>query len=267
MKIEIRIVDKEKGIVQITGADERWYSKALKPEKDITSIEDYMFVPSVTWVCGHYPKGIAFYKWLADRSWNEAEALKNAAGNKGSKVHQAIGMYLTGSEIKMNDSFVNDAGNPEELTVEEYDCIVSFTEWYKTLNNPKMLASEITVFNDIEGYAGTVDLLIEIDGETWLIDFKTSQQVWPEYELQVSAYKHANLPTNSNIKLGILQIGYRRNKNKYKFTEIEDKYPLFLAAKSIWANETAAEKPKWQTYPLSVKLGEVSKTIKEELIK
>jgi len=266
MKIEIRVVDKKKKIIQITTPDERWYAKALKPEKDITSMADYRFVPSVTWIAGHYPKGIGFYKWLADRGWDEAEALKNAAGNKGSKVHQAIGMYLTGSEIKMDDSFANDNGKPEELTIEEYDCILSFTEWYKTLISPKLLASEITVFNDIEGYAGTVDLLLEIDKEVWLIDFKTGQQIWPEYELQISAYKHATLPVNGNVKLGILQIGYRRNKNGYKFTEIDDKYDLFLSAKKIWANETAGEKPKQKDYPLSVKLGEVSRTIKDELL-
>lgn len=260
MKIEVRVVDKERNIIQITTPDERWYAKALKPEKDIKSMDDYKFVPSVTWIAGHYPKGIGFYKWLADRGWDEAEAIKQAAGNKGSKVHQAIGMYLSGERVKIDDKFLNnDTGQMEELTVEEYDCLLSFTNWYLTLKNPKLLASEITVFNDIEGYAGTVDCLMEIDGEVWLIDFKTSQQVWPEYELQVSAYKHATLPVNAT-KVGILQVGYRKNGKNYKFTEIEDKYDLFLAAKQIWANETAGEKPKQKDYPMFVELPQIKNT-------
>ena len=198
---------------------------------------------------------------------DEAEALKNAAGNKGSKVHQAIGMYLTGYEIKINESLPNFDGKPEELTVEEYDCLLSFVRWYGTLKNPKVLSTEITVFNDSEGYAGTVDCLMEIDGEVWLIDFKTSQQVWPEYELQVSAYKHAELPVNIAPKLAILQIGYRKNKDGYKFNEIQDKYDLFLAAKQIWKNETEGEKPKQRDYPLSVKLDGNNGKLIDKLLK
>jgi hypothetical protein len=253
MKIEIRVLNKEKNVVQITTPSERWYAKALKP--DVKDMSDYKFVPSVTWIAGHYPKGIPFYRWLADKGWDEAEAIKQAAGNKGSKVHQAIGMYLSGERITMDAKLTNhDTGQQEELSVEEYDCLLSFTQWYATLDNPKTIATEITVFNDIEGYAGTVDWLVEIGGELWLIDFKTSQQVWPEYEIQVSAYKHATLPVEKAPKLGILQIGYKKNKNGWKFTEIEDKYDLFLSAKAIWANETAGEKPKQKDYPLFVEL-------------
>lgn len=263
MKIEVRVVNKDKQIIQITTPDERWYAKPLK--KKITSMADYKFVPSVTWIAGYYPKGTQFYKWLASKGWDEAESIKNAAGNKGSKVHQAIGMYLAGDKIKIDDKFLNqDTKQLERLTVEEYDCILSFVDWWATLINPEILVNDTsdgsglgTVFNDIENYAGTVDLLAKIDGELWLIDFKTSQQVWPEHEIQISAYKHATLPVQGSPRLGILQIGYRKNKNGYKFTEIEDKYDIFLAAKKIWANETAGERPKQKDYPLFVQLPKV----------
>ena len=33
-------------------------------------------------IAGHYPKGIAFYKWLAEKGWDESQALKSAAGDK-----------------------------------------------------------------------------------------------------------------------------------------------------------------------------------------
>jgi hypothetical protein len=74
MKKEIREV--KDGIVQITTVDERWYVKALKDEEGILKV---VFVPSITWIAGHYPKGIAFYKWLAGKGWDEAEALKQSA--------------------------------------------------------------------------------------------------------------------------------------------------------------------------------------------
>jgi hypothetical protein len=245
MKKIIREI-KEQGIVQITIADERWYQKGE------------LFVPSVTWITGHYPKGIAFYKWLADKSWDEAEAIKAAAGDKGSKVHNAIMDLIAGKKIDMDSKYLNpSSGETEELTLEEYECLMSFAEWFNA-NKPKVLHNEVVVFNEKEGYAGTVDLICKIGKEYWLIDFKTSQNVWPEYELQVSAYKHAL--KNKKIKLAILQLGYRRNKSSYKFTEIEDKFDLFLAAKQIWANECANVEPKKKDYPssllLNLKVGE-----------
>ena len=105
MKKIIKIVDKEKNIIQITVCDERWYVKdSVNP---VTRLPEYKFVPSVTWIAGHYPKGIGFYKWLANTGWNESEAIKNAAGDKGSKVHSAIVDLIDGKEVKMDSQYEN----------------------------------------------------------------------------------------------------------------------------------------------------------------
>jgi hypothetical protein len=55
----------------------------------------------------------------------------------------------------------------------------------------KPVLTETTVWNASEGYAGTFDLLVEIDGELWLIDVKTSRSLWPEHLMQLSALKNA----------------------------------------------------------------------------
>lgn len=256
MKKEFRIVDEKKGIIQITCVDERWY--AFESKNKETGLPEYKFLPSVTWICEYYPKGIAFYKWLAGKGWDEAESIKVAAGDKGSKVHQAIGDLLEGKAIKMTGIYNNPTTNaPEELTVEEYECILSFVLWYKTVK-PEIIAREFVIVNKEEGYAGTVDILCWIEDELYFVDIKSSQYVWPNHELQISAYSHAPIDhlikTESPHKLAILQVGYRRNKRHYKFTEIEDKYDEFLATKVIWANETKGVTPSQKDYPLSIKL-------------
>jgi len=235
MKIEIKKV--QNGILRVTTTDERWYQIGET------------FLPSVTWICGHYPKGIAFYKWLADKGWDEAEAIKSAAGDKGSKVHKAIEDILKGKTVKYDSKYRNPSTEElEELTPQEYGCVMSFVDWAKE-TNPEVIATEYTVINQELGYAGTVDFKAKINGQVYLIDLKTSQQVWPEHELQVSAYKHADKGVE---KLAILQVGYNRNKAKYKFTDIEDKFDLFLAARQIWVNETAGTVPLQKDYPLTL---------------
>jgi len=259
MKKIIKEADKKKGIVQITTIDERWYFQPGKNEG--TGLPEYQFVPSSTWIAGYYPKGIGFYKWLAQKGWDEAEAIKQAAGDKGSKVHQAIDVLLNGKIVKITDKFLNPTtGQEEELTLEEYETILSFVEWWKE-RKPAIIAKEFVVFNEKEGYAGTVDCLARIGDKVYLIDYKTSQAIWPEYELQVSSYKHALNPQDfvglgetEEINLMILQLGYKRNKNAWKESEIEDKFELFLHAKAIWANENGDEKPKQKDYPLEIQL-------------
>lgn len=254
MKKEIGIVDESKGIYRVTTADERWY--AIPHEDPTTGLPGYRYIPSVTWICGHYPKGVPFYKWLAEKGWDESQALKNAAGDKGSKVHNAIEDLIAGETVKMDAKYMNNSSKQEEeLTLEEYEAVIAFAEWANEVK-PKFLHKEMTVISEKYGFAGTVDCIAEIDGEVYVIDWKTSQYIWPEYELQVSAYLEAlkEMKVVKDAKLGILQVGYKRNKKSYKWNVLEPQFELFLAARSIWSKECAGDKPKQRDYPLAVKI-------------
>ena len=254
MKKEIRIVDKEKGIVQVTTADERWYIKSV-PNKD-TLLPENVYVPSVTWIAGFYPAGIGFYKWLATKGWDEAEALKIQAGEKGSKVHLAIADIFLGKEVRIDSKYPNKDGILEELTVEEIECIQSFLDWQKE-NPGEVIAFETVLFSDQYNYAGTADLIYKIGEEYRLIDLKTSQNIWPSHEIQVSAYRECiingengfqKLPPTADLKLGILQLGYKLNKRHFKFNEIEPQFDLFIAAQKIWQKEAGNQSPKQRDY-------------------
>ena len=241
-------------IVQCTISDERWYIKDVNGKN--------LFVPSVTWITSYYPKGIGFYKWLANTGWDESEAIKVAAGDKGSKVHAAVVDLIDGKKIRMDSQYPNsETGILEELKLEEYEAIMSFRDWFNEAE-PKVIDREFVVWgNDI--YAGTVDLLCEINEEIWLIDNKTSKSIWPDFELQVSAYKHALNPSynlKQPVKLGILQLGYGLNRKGFKLTEIQDKYELFKGAYSFWKNENENVKPKIKDYPETLELTKVVKS-------
>ena len=245
MRRIVKVLSEDQKTIQLTVADERWYIKYDDEQKNP------VYYPSVTWIAGYYPKGIGFYKWLANTGWNEAEAIKNAAGDKGSKIHRAIEDLIDGKVVAMESSYINNTTEQlEALTLEEYECILSFSRWWNEVK-PITVARDLTVFNEQEFYAGTMDYLCKIDNQQWLIDFKTSQNIWPEHELQISAYKHAQ---EKEVRLAILQLGYQRNKNKFKFTEINDKFDLFLAAKKIWQEEVGKVQPLQKDLPTFIQL-------------
>ncbi len=298
MKKIIRTVDEERDILQVTVSDERWYMKAGRDP--VTDLPTYLPVPSVTWIAGHYPKGIGFYRWLADKGWDEAEAIKVAAGDKGSVVHAVIEMILRGEEVRV-DTKVRDRARETEfeayerdLTFEELLCVQSFINWRADLQKTyimEVLATEVTVFSEIYGYAGTVDLIMRLthketgEVEKWVVDFKTSKQVWTEYLMQVSAYRVAlengenpimernangtdtgKMVDLSGLKTAILQVGYERNKAGYKWTVVEDNFDLFLTAKKIWQNEVGLNTPGIQKREFPMVMSPKAKT-PEELAK
>lgn len=241
MTIEIKEI-KDANTVRITTTDERWYQHPETKEWMVSS----------TWISSYTPsKELAI--WMAKKGYDESELIKKEAGAKGSRTHKAVEVLIAGGEIKHNEALTDGDGNFAELSVQEYENIISFRDWVKE-TKPEFIASEKTVFNKELKYAGTLDCIAKIDGVTYLIDFKTSANIYLSHEVQLSSYFHCD-----NIKadkIAILQLGYNKNKKKFKFTEVEDKFNLFLSAYSFWSEENFGKQPKQKDYPLSIKLGD-----------
>jgi hypothetical protein len=53
------------------------------------------------------------------------------------------------------------------------------------------IRAEVRVVSRGLGYAGTVDLLASIDDRVGVVDYKTSKAIYPEYRVQVAAYRAA----------------------------------------------------------------------------
>lgn len=265
------IEDVAQGIKRVTTLDERWYIKST--DNKITGLPEYQFAPSLTWIADHYPKGIWYYKWLADKGWDEAESIKTAGGTRGSKVHQAIEVLCTGKEVSINDKFVNPETNqPEELSIEEYEALMSWCKWYGDNGNPKTIATEISVVAEVDGitFGCTIDWIGIINHVITICDWKTGQSLWPSATIQISAISQTIpfwpaeilekletlgfAPTLEIINLNVVQIGYRKNKAGYKENPMTAQFDLFKHAYAIWKNENPDAKPKQRDYPLILKV-------------
>ncbi len=254
MKKEIRIVDDKRGIVCVTTLDERFYGKETIDE--VTGLPIITWKPSITFITGSYPKGLAYMRWLADKGYDKAEEIKMEAVDRGTIVHHAIERLIVEKTLRMDDKIRDREGIEREITPDEYYCVMTFLQWYESEGRPKVIAVEQTVESEKYGYAGTLDYIFEIEGKNVLLDIKTSKYIFPSHELQVSALKQGCSEEGIAIdSLAILQVGYTANKNQhYKFTEIEDQFPLFLSTKNIWQKEHSGDKPLQRDYPLVLSL-------------
>jgi hypothetical protein len=159
---------------QINVLDERFYQS----HKD-----DALFYPSVTTVLNVYPKGIGFTQWLKQVGFN-ADHIVKEAGEIGSKIHHAIENHLKGIEIH----WINEDGS-HNFTLREWQMLMSFKD-FMTIHTPELLGVEVEIVSDTLRIGGTIDMPCVINGETWLIDHKTSNAIHRTHELQLCAYAH-----------------------------------------------------------------------------
>lgn len=262
MQITIRKTRTD-GVIQITTLDERWYAKTLKETVDKKTVERTIYNPAITWIAKYSPMGVGLLKHYARLGWDEATLLRDEAGERGSRIHQACDILLQGGSVKFEDKFI-DPDDPENeklmrpLTPDEYSVVMTFADWWEDFlltHDVQVVDTEKTVWFDFPeeegkprryGYAATRDFKLIVDGKPAAFDIKTGQHIYLPYEIQLSAIKHAD-PDDPDIF--ILQIGYKMNKRGWKLTPVEDDFGAVQAAMYYWRKANPDSKPKQKDYP------------------
>lgn len=156
-----------------------------------------------------YLMGWANYIGLKGEKYRET---LNLAANKGTYTHNAIEKYIQdGKELDCSTV-------PERCRYSVNNAYLSFLKWWEVIkqNNYRVIMQEEKLVGKY--FAGTLDLLIEINGLIYLIDFKTSNHPSFKYFLQLSAYIYL-LKELYNIEVdgcGIIML----SKSEINFNEI-----------------------------------------------
>ena len=67
--------------------------------------------------------------------------------------------------------------------------LVGFLKFWEE-HKPIPIASEVSLYDIDLDYAGTADLVCQIDNEIWLIDYKTGTAHPQQHAIPLSAYKN-----------------------------------------------------------------------------
>mgnify|MGYP003649122368 FL=1 len=247
-----RLLEIDQEMKRVTIMDNRYYSRN----------EEYY--PSVTTILQYMPKNRFFETWLKDVGHN-ADIIMRKAGKEGTQVHEAIENYLLGEKIQM----INDAGFSNYSTF-VWKMILKFHEFWTT-HKPILLETEIHLFSDKYKFAGTCDLIVEIEGERWLLDIKTSKSLHTSHELQLAAYTQAwnELYEEKIDRIGIIWLKSSKQKEDKKGKKIqgkgwelfepsrsiEDNFKLFENIHELYNLENPNPKPNLQTFPTEIQIG------------
>ena len=236
---------------QINILDERFYQSQKNPE---------IYYPSVTTILDAYYKGYGFHDWLKQVGYN-ADTIVEKAAEQGSNVHNMIDLYIKGFKV----SWVDDEMK-QNYNLNEWEMFIKFIEFWETYN-PDVLVSEFTMVSDELKFGGTVDFIGTINGERWLIDFKTSNYIHKTHELQLAAYAvmwNELNPEHPIERTGILWLnaltrgadksGKKIQGKGWQIKEferpIEDAFKLFQHTQAIWNEENPNYKPKNLKYKM-----------------
>lgn len=80
---------------------------------------------------------------------------------------------------------------PEVWDKEVAQCVEQYG-LFRTQHTVEPLMVEVTLWSEKYGYAGTVDFIGLIDGVMWLVDNKTSRNLWESHEYQIAALENAD---------------------------------------------------------------------------
>jgi len=106
-----------------------------------------------------------------------AETQRDKAAGIGSEVHSLAESLVKGQQVTV----------PPDLA----PYVTAYLNWQAAFA-PEFLAVEEMVFSASGRYAGTLDCICVIAGETWLLDIKTSKGTYAETALQLAAYANAD---------------------------------------------------------------------------
>ncbi len=211
-----------------------------------TDGEDYY--PSVTTILNKVvAKGYYFKKWLGDaRSWKDAEEYRDSKAKKGTKVHNYCERLAKGDRIDVSE----DSKEVVKKTL-------GYIKWYNKME-PNIIDTEFQVVNRLRKYAGTADLIAEIDEDVWLIDIKTSSQIYNSHKFQLSMYNKAISTQNDDLgavprKQGILLLKDRTKKG-YQLKEIEYDPGLVDAVMALYERVGDWEPAKEEKLPQTLEI-------------
>ncbi len=168
------------------------------------------------WWLNNYTDDVEMQAIMYDGIRYAHKEISKEAQNIGSDVHKWIELHIR-SKMDNGHLFVE---YPDDVKVP----MQNFHKWldWAESRDIEWLGSEKKIYSKLWNYAGTIDALAKINGELYVIDFKTSAKIYKEYYLQVYGYAQAvhemvNDDSNKHYPKGMI---VRLDKDESKFQEV-----------------------------------------------
>lgn len=165
------------------------------------------------------------------------------AGEIGSQVHAMI-------EWNLKKELCYKVGPSPMISDKAQWALMAWEDWRKKVNL-KPIFIEQTVWSNEDSFAGTLDLLAEVEGKLTVLDWKTGKAIYPEAKLQNAAYRRAirEMKHGDPLQGIIVRLPKVETDPEFEaYTILEDEdylYSNFLRAKGLWEWQYENDNEYW----------------------
>lgn len=144
--------------------------------------------------CGLYQDAMALPQKLSATAWitsladrlgktkaSQRELAK--ASEIGSQAHSLI-------EWTLKAKMLQQPGPAPKISDKAQWSFMAWEDWARSVELKPLFVEQV-VYSEQYGYAGTLDLLAEVNGKLTVLDWKTGKAVYSEAHLQNAAYRQA----------------------------------------------------------------------------
>jgi hypothetical protein len=266
-------------VTQIEWFNQHFY-KVVSPDGQ------FEYYPSVTTILDAINKP-HLIQWYGDHGSDWCNKYKIAASERGTREHYAFQVLLDGGVVIFNPRYrpnftpkqlddLYKEFNNKVAQIESQEEMMDVIKIRKMLDKvkPEILHTEMTVFSTINKWAGTTDLVLEIEegayeingakplflpGGVYVCDYKTGSTVDQAAHMQISAYGECLKEMGLWDKIAGGLIFHLQGKTKkgieglstiYRSKEeMTQDYKVFQHVAELWRYQFEGEKPKVFTFP------------------
>lgn len=178
------------------------------------------------------------------------------AGEIGTQVHAM-------AEWHFRKTLGQKVGPEPTLEPKAQWAFMALQDWAASVSFRPLLIEQ-TVYSLNHGYAGTMDLLAEVNGQPMLIDFKTGKAIYAESFLQNVAYQIALIEMGHATPAGglIVRLPKVETDPEFEVAEVPPAAGLFQVFKSAlalwkwWYRVEQESLAKWKAAKDTAKVGD-----------
>ena len=149
-------------------------------------LEDGTRPPSVTGICKNDCEGLVYWAWKLGTEGKDYRKVRDDAASAGTIAHELVEASIKG-EVYDWESKRDCSDEVRLAALQGFRAYQSWAEQSKL----EVISTEVPLVSQAYRFAGTFDALGRLGGseQVYLLDWKTSASIYPEYLMQIAAYK------------------------------------------------------------------------------
>ncbi len=167
------------------------------------------------------------------------------ASEIGTQAHALI-------EWTLLSELVSAPGPMPKISAKAGYAFAAWEKWRSSVNLKPLLVEQV-VWSKTLGYAGTLDLLAEVNGVLTIEDNKTGKAIYSEAELQIAAYAHAFEEMGHGRPTQGLIVRLPKNEGDPDFEtrvierpRLDELFKVFLNVLEVWKWHDVGEAAYWE---------------------